>query len=89
MDSLLVRDYVSAMGWRFLQITVATGFLFANVHWQWMSNPYVVSVNAGFLAMFVTWLLSKAIDLSRYLRGARRPVQQRGDQSRNARISHR
>lgn len=56
------------MGWKFLQLVIFVGALFANVHWQWMDNPFVASVNAGFLAMFVTWLLSKSIDLVRRYR---------------------
>ncbi len=57
--------------WRLLQIAVVVSFLSANIHWQWMDNPFVASVNAGFLAMFVTWLLSKSIDLVSRLRRAR------------------
>lgn len=72
MDSQFVCVYYSRpMGWKILQVVVFTGFLFANVHWQWMDNPFVASVNAGFLAMFVTWLFAKTIDLSRRLRRAR------------------
>jgi hypothetical protein len=57
--------------WKALQVAVAMSFLFANIHWQWMDNPFVAAVNAGFLAMFVTWLLSKSIDLVRRWRKPR------------------
>jgi hypothetical protein len=76
------------MGWKLLQITIGTGFLFANIYWQWMDNPFVAAVNAGFLAMGVTWLLSKAIDLSRRRRKLR-PVEQSRDNRSNPRVRSR
>lgn len=72
--------------WRALQVAVAVSFLFANVHWQWMDNPFVASVNAGFLALFVTWLLSKSIDLFRRKRPLPLAAEQRRDNRRNTRV---
>src|SRR6266511_3165054 len=74
VDSLTGRGYGERMGWKLLQIVVAMSFLFANIYWQWMDNPFVAAVNAGFLAMFVTWLLSKSIELFRRRRQLR-PIQ--------------
>lgn len=66
--------------WKCLQVTVATGFLFANIRFQWLDNPFVASVNAGFAAMFATWLVSKSMDLFR-----RRRQLRSGHQSRDNR----
>lgn len=51
------------MGWKFLQIAVATSFLFFNVYVGLIDNPYSAAITAGFLAFSATWLLSKSISL--------------------------
>jgi len=49
------------MGWKFLQIIVATSFLFFNVYVGLIDNPFSAAITAGFLAFSVTWVASKSI----------------------------
>jgi di/tricarboxylate transporter len=78
----------AAMGWKLLQITVFLACMFANIYYGWTDNGFVASVNAGFAAMFVTWLLSKAIDLVRGWRQRRllATAHERSNDRRNLRI---
>lgn len=52
--------------WHFLQIAIALVVLTANAYGGWISNGYMAAVNAGFLALAVTWLIAKTLDARRY-----------------------
>lgn len=60
------KGYVCGMLWRFLQVTVATAVLFANVYWGWTDNGYLAAVWAALAAIAVSWTIGKLIDLRRY-----------------------